>query len=329
MSTLTGVSYSDFLSRLGPDNKISGIINLLMKTNDIMTDYQSVECNKLTSHQTTVVNGLPTATWRILNYGVAPTKGVTSKIEDSTGMLEAYSEVDKDMADLNGNAPAWRLSEARLHLEGMNQQMATTMIYGSQLTYPERFTGFSPRYAALGTDPDTSTYNCVNAYGSAAGADQTSMYLVCWGENTVHGLHPKGSEAGLKHEDKGQVTLDQPAGYHYEGYRDHFQWKLGLTVRDWHYVVRICNIDTSAITTSVVDLFAAMIDAYYRIPHMGMGTAVFYANATVLAWLWKQYTAKTNVGLTVDQTMGKPVLNFQGIPIRRCDAILNTESIVT
>ncbi len=329
MATLTGVSYLDLMSRLGPDNKIAGIIDLLMKTNDILTDAINVECNKLDSHQTTIQTGYPTATWRILNYGVAPTKSVTAKIEDTCGMLEAYSEVDKDMAGINNNTAAWRLSEARPHLQGMNKQMATTFIYGSEITYPERFTGLAPRYAALGTDEDVSTYNCISAYSSASGSDQTSMYFVVWGENTLHGLYPQGSEAGFKHENLGEVTLDNPAGYHYQGYRDHFQWKQGLTLRDWHYVVRICNIDTSAITTSTVDLFATMIDAYFRIPSFGMGNAVIYCNRTVLAWLWKQYTAKTNVGLTVEQTMGRPVLSFQGIPIRRCDAILNTESVVT
>ncbi len=34
------------------------------------------------------------------------------------GMLETYSEIDKALADLNGNTAAYRLSEDRAFLEG-------------------------------------------------------------------------------------------------------------------------------------------------------------------------------------------------------------------
>lgn len=328
MATHTGVSYLDFKSRLDPDNKIGAIIEMQAQTNPILEDMVVVEGNLPTGHKTTVRMGLPTATWRLLNYGVAPSKSVTGQITDTCGMLEAYAEVDKDLAELNGNTAAWRLSEDRPFLEAMNQAMATTMAYGSELTYPARFTGIEPRYAATGTSPTVSTYNTVSAYSSASGADQTSMLLVVWGENTVHGIYPKGSEAGFKHQDLGEVTLDNPTGFHFQGYRTHYQWKLGLCVRDWRYVVRICNIDTSAITTSVVDLYSPMIDAVLRIPSLEMGRAVFYGNRTVLSWLWKQAAAKTNVNLTFDGPVGHKVVQFQGIPIKRMDALLNNESVV-
>ncbi|MFA4972531.1 MAG: major capsid protein [bacterium] len=329
MSTLTGVSYTDFASRLDPDNKIRTIIELLAQTNPILEDMVIVEGNLQTGHKTTIRSGLPTVTWRLLNYGVQPSKSITSQITDTCGMLEAYAEVDKALADLNGNSAAWRLSEDRAFLEAMNQAMATTSVYGSVLTYPERFTGVNPRYAAVGTDSTVSTYNTVSAYSSASGSDQTSMLLIVWGENTVHGIYPKGSVAGFQHEDKGQVTLLDAADGRYEGYRSHYKWDLGLTVRDWRYCVRVCNIDTSAITTSTVDLFAAMIDAYERIPDVNMGRPVFYCNRTVRSWLWKQAAAKSNVNLTIDQPAGKPILSFNGIPIKRNDSILNTESVVS
>jgi hypothetical protein len=330
MSTLTGVSYLDLASRMDPDNKIRAVIELLSRSNPILQDMIVKEGNLPTGHVTTVRTGLPSATWRLLNYGVQPTKSTTSKVQDTCGMLEAYAEVDKSLAELNGNTAAWRLSEDQAHLEAMNQAMATTTFYGSQITNPERFTGLMPRYASTGTDATVSTYNCIQAYESESGHDQTSMYLVVWGENTVHGIYPKGSQAGFQHQDLGEVTLndDQTPAGRYQGYRTHYKWDLGLTVRDWRYVVRICNIDTSAITSSVVDLFTAMVKAYMRIPSFDMGRPVFYANSTVLTWLWIQAAAKTNVNLTLDTAGGKPVLSFNGIPIRKCDALVNTEEDV-
>lgn len=332
MSTLTAVGYHDLASRMeGDDKKIGAVIEVIGQTNQILDEALTVECNDGTGHKSTQRSGYPTATWRHFNAGVVPTKSTTSQIRDTTGMLEAYAEVDKDLADLNGNAPAWRLSEDKAHTEGMNNQMATTTFYGSVLTYPDRFTGLAPRYAALGTDPLVSTYNAVNAYSSAAAADQTSMWLVVWGDTTCHFLFPKGSKGGFQYQDLGEQTLfdDQtPVAGRYQGYRSHYKWDLGLTVRDWRYVVRICNIDTSAITTTVVDLLSAMIEAYERVPDFG-GRAAFYANRTVRTWLWKQAQAKTNVNLTIDNPAGKPVVSFLGIPIRRSDALTNAESVVS
>ncbi|MFN7073990.1 phage major capsid protein, partial [Proteus mirabilis] len=59
------------------------------------------------------------------------------------------------------------------------------------------------------------------------------------------GIVPKGSKAGLEQNQLGEVTLQDDNGGKYQGYRTHFKWENGLTVRDWRYVVRIANIDLS------------------------------------------------------------------------------------
>ena len=45
--------------------------------------------------------------------------------------LEAWSEVDKDLAELNGNVGSFRLSEAKAFLEAMNQEFAQTRMLAS------------------------------------------------------------------------------------------------------------------------------------------------------------------------------------------------------
>ncbi|MCP6111646.1 phage capsid protein, partial [Klebsiella pneumoniae] len=54
-----------------------------------------------------------------------------------------------------------------------------------------------------------------------------------------------------------------------------------------------------------------------------------YCNKTIHAWLHKQAMNAKNVNLTIDEYAGKKIVFFLGIPIRRADAILNTESAVT
>jgi hypothetical protein len=331
MATIgTPVTYLDIASRLGPDNKVSAIIELMSRTNEILPDMVVKEGNLPTGHKTTIRTGLPTATWRILNYGVQPTKSITSQVVDTCGMLEAYAEVDKALADLNGNTAAFRLSEDEAHLEAMNNQMATALFYGNQNTNPEQFTGLMPRYPQFGANLATITaYNCIACH-AGANAVQTSIWLVVWGENTVHAIHPKGSgTGGFEHQDLGEVTLtdDQTPAGRFQGYRTHYKWDLGLCVRDWRYAVRICNVDTVLMSSTVVDLFLAMTKAYYRIPSYGMGRAVFYCNNLVLQYLQIQAAVKSNLALKYEEVGGKPVTSYMGIPIKRCDALLNTEAL--
>ena len=46
-----------------------------------------MQCNDGAGHKTTVRTGLPTATWRLLNYGVVKSKSTTAQVRDSTGMV--------------------------------------------------------------------------------------------------------------------------------------------------------------------------------------------------------------------------------------------------
>jgi hypothetical protein len=119
-----------------------------------------IQGNLPTGHKTTVRTGLPSATWRLLNTGVPNAKSTTAQIIDTCGNLETYSVIDKDIADLNGNTAEFRLSEVKSFLEGMSQQVASTIFYGNQAVYPERFTGLSPRYNATNTATASPFTSC-------------------------------------------------------------------------------------------------------------------------------------------------------------------------
>ena len=318
---------ADVAKRLDPQGKIDVLVEILNQDNPVLEDATFIECNDGTSHKTTIRSGLPSVTWRMLNYGVQPSKSRTTQVSDTTGMLEAYAEVDKDLADMNGNTAAFRMSEERSFIESMNQEVAATMFYGSTLTDPEKFHGLSIRYNALsGAD---STENVISGGGS--GADNTSIWLVVWGPQTCHMLYPKASKAGLMMEDKGQVTLEDAAGGLYEGYRSHYQWKTGMTVRDWQYVVRICNIDVSDMATpaNAQALITYMIQATEKIPNLSRGRAVFYCNKTIRTALRLGILDKISNNLVWETVAGKRVMMFDEIPVKVCDALLNTESVVS
>lgn len=319
---------ADVAKRLDPGGKIDKIVELLNQQNEMLADITWIEGNLPTGHKTTVRTGLPSVAWRMLNYGVPQSKSRTVQVTDTAGMLEAYAEVDKDLAMLNGNTAEFRLSEDRAFIEAMNQEFADTFFYGNTDTDPEKFLGLSPRYATLTAD-DTSA-NVINGdYGGvAAGANQTSIWLVVWGPNTVHGIYPKGSVAGLTHQDLGEQTLTDSAGGMYQGLRSHYQWKCGLTVRDWRYVIRVANIDLDLLTVSATpdpDLIRLMVDALETVQDLNMGRPVFYVNKTVRQFLRHHQRLSSNVNLGIDTVMGKKCLVFDGVPIRRNDALTFTE----
>jgi len=329
MATLSAKfpTLADWANFLDPDGKAATVVEILSQTNPILTDMVTLEANNVTTHKSVIRTGLPSGTWRKLYQGVDASKSTRATVEDGIGMLEARSEVDKDLAELNGLESAFRLDEAQAHLEGMNQTMASTLFYGDSTTEPEKFTGLAPRYSSLSAG---NAQNIID--GGGTGSDNMSVWLVVWGKNTIHGIFPKGSKAGLTQEDLGLADAFDSSSRRYRAYMEHFQWKCGIALRDWRYVVRICNIDASNLVaeSSAADVIKLMTKAAHRIPNMAMGKACFYVNPTLNEMLDIQAQGKATYTLmTGNDAAGQPMTSFRGIPIRSCDALLSTEARVT
>src|SRR5215210_7343002 len=237
----TALTLADWAARMDDNFKTAMIIELLSQTNEILDDMLFVEGNLPTGHKTTVRTGLPTATWRLLNYGVPNGKSTTAQIIDTCGNLETYAVVDKDIADLNNNTASFRMSESMAFIEGMTQQVSSTLFYGNTAVNPERFLGLAPRYNTVSSASAQTAVNVIDAGGT--GTDNTSIWIITWGPNTAHGIFPQGKQTGLRHRDMGEWPVQDANGNTYQAYRDHFKWEIGLTVRDWRYIVRIVNID--------------------------------------------------------------------------------------
>ncbi len=324
----TNPTLIDVARRTDPDGKIATIVELLNQSNDVLTDMSWIEGNLETGNKTTVRTGIPVPTWRKLYGGVQPTKSTTAQVQDSCGMLEAYAEIDKALADLNGNTAAFRLSEDSAIIEGMSQELAQTLFYGNEGSEPEAFTGLAPRYNSLSAQ---NADNIVNAAGDNASSN-TSIWLCVWGPQTGFGIYPKGSSGGLKMTDKGQVTIENVdgSGGRMEGYRTHYRWDAGLTIRDWRYFVRVANIKISDLATvsNTKNLINWMVQASERIPSFGKGRACWYVNRTIREKLRLGILERVANNLSWETVEGRRVMTFDDIPVRRTDAIVNNESLV-
>lgn len=325
------LTLADWAKRLDPDGKVPAIVEMLSQSNELLADMLFKEGNLATGERTTIRTGLPTVYWRLLNQGVSPSKSTTAQVDEGVGMLEAYSEVDKDLAMLNGNASSFRLSEAQAFIEAMNQEMMSTFFYGNSGVSPEEFNGMSVRYSSL------SAANAQNiVVGGSSDSDNSSIWLIVWGSQAVHGIFPKGSKAGLQHEDLGLTTVETTAGVagsRMRAYLDHWQWKCGVALKDWRYAVRIPNIDISNLVakSSAADLIELMIKAIHRIPNINLGKACFYMNRSCFQMLDIQRRDDVMSGgqLSYEVVDGRRIASFRGIPVRIVDSLTEAEALVS
>ena len=315
--------------------KAGDIIELMNQSNDILMDVPFMEANQTDGHLTRVRTGLPTVYWRRLYQGTPPSKSQWTQVKEGCGILEAIMELDVEEINLYGDkAKAFRLSEGVSFTESMRQKVAATMFYGDNNKAPDEFNGLAMRY------PAKASPNVVDAGGT--GNACTSIYLVCWGANTAHGLYPKGSTGGLSNEDLGKYMTTDPDGKKFQVVGDKYNWRCGLTVRDWRAVVRIANIPLSALTlkktdSGFIDLHRLTIMAKNKMPEAMRNKAIWYCNSDVMTALELQATDAGNVTLnysTSDSGKGGPMFNstqivsVHGRPIRQCDALRNDEKAI-
>lgn len=338
MATLNAgqLTLADWAKRLDPDGRAPAVAETLSQTNEILEDAVFVEGNLPTGHRLVIRTGLPQVFYRMINQGVPTSKSTTAQIDEACGILEARSHIDVELVKLNGNESAFRMSEDRAFIEAMNQTQAGAMFYGNPATDPRQFLGLQTRYSSLTAG---NAQNILDAGGT--GSNNTSIYLVVWGEDTVFCPFPKGSKAGLQHQDLGEESVSDANGNFYQAVRALYQWKNGLAVKDWRYVVRICNINVTDLTTQATTQAAAattaiinlMVRSMDRPPNLAMGRPAFYANRTVYSMLRVAAMNKAQNILSIENAVNQfgtayKMTNFLGIPLRKVDQILNTESRV-
>lgn len=333
----------DIARRMDPDGGIASVAEILTQYNDILDDIGWKEGNLETGELVTVRTFKPTPSFRLLNKGIVPAKSTTGQIVESCAILEQRSHIDIDVAMINGNTAAYRLSEDTAIIQGMMDQLATSLIYGDTSVSPEQFNGLASRYYTISGNVTTSK-NIIDGLGT--GVDNTSIWLVVWSSQTIYGIYPKGSKAGLQQRDLGEQSVLDPdtvnnPGAYLQMLVSWYQFKCGIAIKDYRSVVRICNIDVSDLATTgnasdvSANILNLMSKALDKIPPNVQGRKVFYMTEGVRTALRIKMLDKSNLLLTMEQIQGlsipRPdgVLTFMGVPCRRIDAILSTEARIT
>jgi len=319
--------------------QVSGqVLEILSQQNPILDDAMAVECNMGTTHRHMIRSGLPDVSWGMLYKGVPQSKATMQQVDDTTGFLEARSEVDTRLLKLASDPARARLTESAPYFEAMNQEMARGLFYHDTATTPEKFKGLAARYShyysgSTTNAPLNSSTQVID--GGGTGSDNCSIWFLTWGDHATQLLYPKGTKAGITMEDKGEEKTHDAAGNPYYTRVATYEWHVGLSVKDWRYNARIANIDINDLLGGSVDLWELMRKAYYRLQSRRMNAQTsrlaIYANRDVIEQLDKQSSKPLTgnyVHLETKTIEGQEVKTYRGIPIREVDALLNTEAAV-
>ena len=339
----TMLTLLDAAKRRDPDGKAAKIVELLNQTNDILPDMMWRAGNQTSGHRTTLRTSLPAAYFKLLNQGTLTSKSTTAQIEERCGKIETWSEIDCDLVDQEEDKAGFLLSESSPFLEALNEKMARYLFYGNANTEPESFTGLAPRYNAI--NGAGNAQNILSGGGTASA--NTSVWLVAWGQNTVHGIYPMATAGGLQQEDKGIKTIETAGGSaqgrRLDVYQTKWSWNCGLALRDWRGACRIANIDVNALTNfaNQANLIELMVKAWHRVlPVMKLGKPAWYMNRTVAEMLDLQRlrvlggtgsTGQAYLGGSIkeEELDGQMRFSFRGIPIRIVDQLTTNEGTIS
>lgn len=309
------------------------IAELLHQTNPAFDDIPMVEANSTTGHKVSARQKLPEAFLRRINQGIRPTKSGYGAILETAGLFNALGQIDNKLLELAVDKARFRFTENKGHIESLGQKFFQSLFYGDPTAVPEDFMGIAPRYDSLAA-ADPTAVQVIDAGGT--GSNLTSIYLVGWGEGSVQGFYPKGTQAGIKHTPLGPTMVSDGAGGQYLGVQDWFDLNAGLAVQDYRNIVRIANIDWTllqggdpitgiAAGAKLIDLMTIALEQLNNSDGLN---PVFYAPRIIATYMRLQIVNRANVWLSQVEVAGRKTTGFDGRPIRRTDAISLHESRV-
>jgi hypothetical protein len=295
------------------------IIECLTQTNELLLDMPAIECNKGTSHTFVRRTSKVRAKTRSYYEGTPITATQTDTVTEHTGMWQDISKVDADLADHTGDPSGLRKTEAIAKINGIGEGQAVDMIYGKRDTDKENgINGFATRLAKI------NGKTCITMGGT--GSNLSSVYLAALGDRFTHLIYPKGfGAAGVHHEDKGKLMVQDQNGHDYEAYTDVFKCQFGIAVEDPRSVVRLANINFALISAD--DFIAKILYCLRRLP-VGASTYVLYGNLDARDKIDEYARNKGNVVWSTEDPWGRPMQMIQKLRIRTVEAILSTEDQV-
>jgi hypothetical protein len=341
------LTYVDFLKGLDAKGKFDHrVINLAVKSNEMLDDITVVEANNGTALETTYRTEVPKPVWTQYYSGTPSNKGSKAKLKVTGGRMSTKITIDKKMYDEADDKDAVIADEIMSAQDGMRLEMGNMLIYGLLEDNPLGFNGLFKHFDRYGSNDDTnSAHYVINALKAYSGTTATtddgktsdlgSIALVGWSPNTITCFHPqKHSQGGIEITPKRVVDVvdpDKGGDATYEAYLQYLYWNLGLAVRDFRYGGRICNIqrdymlsgaDKGASYVELIDRLSQRVhdqgvrQAWYMDKRMWENTCVLFSRLT------------RGNAITFQHVEARKEKRLYGIPVRIQDCMKVAEEVV-
>ncbi len=314
----------DIANRTDPSGKIPAVVDLMMQECSMFEDMPYVTGNLEAGHKIIQVVDKPRGTYTGFNQGTDNEKSAHRQITFGTGSLTGRAEVDDKIMRNFTNAPEAFVQQCTETIQGLTQTTQNTLLYGETSEDPNSFDGFNHFYGK----PKDPLYGKQLFNGGGTGFDNTSIYFVGWGPQTVFGITPKNSKAGIQLFDRGITEVNDENGKPYFAHVRTFELNLGLCIRDPRFVSVLHNVSLAKLMANPTELIKQMTYAM-GLARTGFGSKMkIYVAREMHAHLQVAAQEKQNVNLTATNVEGQPVISFNGAPIRTLDALtFNNEPI--
>ncbi len=281
-------------------------------------------------------SALPPTTNRTFYNGVPPTKVKNQIVYEDIMLKEQRREVDEDEADTLANPKELLRQEDDSHVEALGQDVVIAFFQGGVVDGSEHVDGLLTR---LDTLNPTGLNNVQSAGFINGGSTTTRILIVEWNPGRgAFGIFPPGymknTRLGISARDKGKEPIedaDDPTAKYY-AYVAQFKAWLGLAVGDNRRMGCLANVNPTQGGVGAVD--DDLLDKFSELMHACRITrerARIYVNEKIAAQLDNYSRKKNNVFWPTTEVFGKPVKDYQGIPVRELDntILTNTQAVVS
>lgn len=249
--------------------------------------------------------------------GPVPTISSSSDtVTDPITYYQADSIVDDTLLKTAKDRTKVRDSEDVANTQGFLNDWLYQLIYNTDAT--DGLLGFAPRRPSID-----------NKYTWSAGGttgNQSSMYLMEFGQQGFNFRYPEGARPGISTDDRGRVRVSTPDGTgSMWAWIRHFEMIAGIEIKDERALQRLANV----LVTSTTITAANFIKMKNQLPNRGKD-AVAFCNRTIHSIIENSAYEKSNMAYSIRDVEGfGPVTRFVGIPVMMMESILDTESVLS
>ena len=303
---------------------------------DFFADVPFVEANMGLKHRIKRTSALPVSTNRTFYKGVQPTKTMKQVVYEDVMLKEQRRSIDEDEVDTLANPKELLRQEDEFHIEALGQDVVTAFFQGSVVDGSEHVDGLLGRLDALNP---TGLNNVQSAGFTTGGSTTTRILIIEWNPaRGAYGIYPPGymknTKLGISARDKGKEPTGEADSMTsiYYAYVAQFKAWLGLAVGDNRTIGCMANVNPTPGGTGAVD--DDLLDTLSVLMHsirIDRARSRIYINQTIAAQLDNYSRKKNNVFWPTTEVFGRPVKNYQGIPIRELDTTIltNTQAVVS